>query len=196
MYVDIVNLLIDNNAQIDIANTDGWTALMLASNEGNTDVVNLLLDNNVQTDTINVELHTALIIASGNGHKDVVKLLVRSKINNLEDIPQNDPLQKEPLDKKEQEHLTAIENAIQDRGQLDHTLVHGVFVGPPRSGKDSLMKHLLGEKITDTSPSTEVAENVVHVKIEESFTFAASIEQSNWTRLAYDEEAVHLMKIK
>ena len=95
----------------------------------------------------------------------------------------------------EKEHFIAIEDAIRDRGKLDHTLVHGVFVGPPRSGKDSLMKRLLGEMPTDTSPSTGVAENVVHVKVEESSTFAATVEQSNWTRLAYDEEALHLMKM-
>ena len=57
------------------------------------------------------------------------------------------------------------------------------------------MKRLLGEKIiNDNSPSTGVAENVVHVKVEESSTFAATVDQSNWARLAYDEEAIHLMK--
>ena len=57
------------------------------------------------------------------------------------------------------------------------------------------MRRLLGEKmITDNSPSTGVAESVVHVKVEESSTFAATVELSNWTRLAYDEEALHLMK--
>ena len=95
---------------------------------------------------------------------------------------------------EEEVHLVAIENAINETGTLDHTLVHGVFVGPPRSGKDSLMKHLLGELTPSISPSTGTVETVIHVKVEESCTYAATIGQSNWTRLAYDEEALHLMK--
>ena len=101
----------------------------------------------------------------------------------------------EPRESEEEiAHLKAIESAIIERGTLDHTLVHGVFVGPPRSGKDSVMKRLLGEHVSDLSPSTEAVENVVHVKVEESCTFAATIGPSNWIRLAYDDEALHLMK--
>lgn len=101
----------------------------------------------------------------------------------------------EPHESEEEiTHLSAIKSAIKETGTLDHTLVHGVFVGPPRSGKDSVMKRLLGEHVTDLSPSTGAVENVVHVKVEESCTFAATIGPSNWIRLAYDDEALHLMK--
>ena len=59
------------------------------------------------------------------------------------------------------------------------------------------MKRLLGKKLADdNSPSTGVAENVVqcHVKVEQSSTFAATVEQSSWVSLEYDEEALYLMK--
>ena len=100
------------------------------------------------------------------------------------------------LTQEEETHLIAIENAITETGMLDHTLVHGVFVGPPRSGKDSIMKHLLGQAASKISPSTGpgAAETAIHVKVEESCTFAATVGQSNWTRLEYDEEALHLLK--
>ena len=99
------------------------------------------------------------------------------------------------LTQEEEAHLIAIENAITKTGTLHQTLVHGVFVGPPRSGKDSIMKRLLGQAASKISPSTGAVETAIHVKIEESCTYAAIVGQSNWTRLEYDEEALHLMKM-
>ena len=85
---------------------------------------------------------------------------------------------------------------MEDKGILDHTIVHGVFVGLARSGKDSLMKRLLGKKLSSTSPSTGVAENTVQVKVmEKSTTIAANIEESCWTEMDYDDEAIKLMSI-
>ena len=46
---------------------------------------------------------------------------------------------------QEEEAYRAIENAITKTGTPDHTLVHGVFVGPPRCDKYSMMKRLLGQ---------------------------------------------------
>ena len=57
---------------------------------------------------------------------------------------------------------------------LDHTIVHGVFVGPARSGKNSLMERLLGRMPSSVSPSTGVAESVVQVKVIQKSTRALS----------------------
>ena len=79
---------------------------------------------------------------------------------------------------------------------LDHTIVHGVFVGPARSGKNSLMERLLGRMPSSVSPSTGVAESVVQVKvIQKSTTFAANVEESIWSEMDYDDEAIKLMLI-
>lgn len=82
---------------------------------------------------------------------------------------------------------------MERRGLLDHTIVHGVFVGLARSGKNSSMERLLGGMPSDVSPSTGVAEDVVHVKVEKSNTVAANIETSVWSRMEYDDEAIKLM---
>ena len=204
-HTEVIKLLHEHGAQVDLQNNGGWSALMTASLNGHTEVVKLLNDYGAQLDLLNNDGWSALMVASLNGHIEVVQLLqdLQSddefiEISRMEDdhhLNLNES-QHDSGDEKDLEvHLIAVENAIRDRGKLDHSLVHGVFVGPPRSGKDSLMKRLLGEMPTDTSPSTGVAENVVHVKVEESSTFAATVEQSNWTRLAYDEEALHLMKL-
>ena len=79
---------------------------------------------------------------------------------------------------------------------LDHTIVHGVFVGPARSGKNSLMERLLGRMPSSVSPSTGVAESVVQVKvIQKSATIAANVEESIWSVMDYDDEAIKLMLI-
>ena len=79
---------------------------------------------------------------------------------------------------------------------LDHTIVHGVFVGPARSGKNSLMERLLGRMPSSVSPSTGVAESVVQVKVmQKSATFAANVEESIWSVMDYDDEAIKLMLI-
>lgn len=80
---------------------------------------------------------------------------------------------------EEQKHIEAVQNAMENKGILDHAIVHGVFVGLAHSGKDSLMKRLLGKKLSNISPSTGVAENTVQVKVmKKSSTIAANIEQS------------------
>ena len=77
---------------------------------------------------------------------------------------------------------------------LDHTIVHGVFVGPARSGKNSIMERLLGQMPSTVSPSTGVAESVVHVKvIQKSTTCAANVESSIWSKMGYDDEAIRLI---
>ena len=56
------------------------------------------------------------------------------------------------------------------------------------------MKRFLGEKLSDKSPSTGVAEKVIQVRVEKPTTIAANVEDSKWTRLTeYDDEAVEMM---
>ena len=103
---------------------------------------------------------------------------------------------------EEEKHIAAVQKAMEERGMLDHTIVHGVFVGPARSGKNSLMERLLGRMPSSVSPSTGVAESVVQVKvIQKSATFAASVKEGKctneliWSVMDSDDEAVKLILI-
>ena len=58
------------------------------------------------------------------------------------------------------------------------------------------MKRLLGEMLTGKSPSTGVAENAIHVRVEKSSynTVSACVEDTKWIRLTlYDDEAIDMM---
>ena len=60
------------------------------------------------------------------------------------------------------------------------------FVGPPRSGKSSLMKRIVGERPTPSSTSTGVVNKVVQVVVKSS----ADASDSTWDKLSHDDEAV------
>ena len=76
-WVDITDFLLEIGVDINLQNSDGWTALMYASWRGQTDVVDRLLS----TRQCNVNLKdkkgfTALFLAVENGHLEIVDRLI------------------------------------------------------------------------------------------------------------------------
>ena len=190
-HTDSTELLIECGAEVNLQNSHGISALMAASQANHTDVVKMLLKYGANVNLEDNNGQTAAKVTNDN----VLALFAAISDDGFDTIESEVDLHEEvQLTQEEEAHLLAIENAITETGMLDHTLVHGVFVGPPRSGKDSIMKRLLGQAASKISPSTGAVETAIHVKVEESCTYAATIGQSTWTRLEYDEEALHLMK--
>src|SRR5690606_2102738 len=70
-----------NNANIDIQNSDGDTALMMASQYGNTEIVKLLIENNANIHIKDNNGETALIWALRCGYIKTVKLLIENNAN-------------------------------------------------------------------------------------------------------------------
>ena len=91
----------------------------------------------------------------------------------LEDTKESDEDSSESI--HEAEHLAAVKQAMKIKGILEHTLAHGVLVGPAGSGKSSLMSRLVGEKPSSTSPSTGVANRVVQVEARKSSSIAVNV---------------------
>jgi ankyrin repeat protein/GTPase SAR1 family protein len=192
-HTKVVRLLLKHGANVNLQDNNGHHSLMAACQTNHTDVVKLLLNHRAD---INLEDKNGQTAAKFTNNDDIIALFAANigddKFDAIEsEVDLHEEVQ---LTQEEETHLIAIENAIIETGTLDHTLLHGVFVGPPRSGKDSVMKRLLGEIAPNTSPSTGAVETAIHVKVEESCTYAATIGNSKWTRLEYDEEALHLMK--
>uniref|UniRef100_A0A0G4HJE4 Uncharacterized protein n=1 Tax=Chromera velia CCMP2878 TaxID=1169474 RepID=A0A0G4HJE4_9ALVE len=78
-HTEIVRLLVDARANVDLQHTNGTTALIQSSNKGHTDIVRLLLHANASVDMQDKAGYSALMWASTNGHTDVVRLLVDAK---------------------------------------------------------------------------------------------------------------------
>ena len=94
----------------------------------------------------------------------------------------------------EAQHLAAVEKAMRVKGELEHTIAHGAFVGPAGSGKSSLMSRLAGEMPSSTSPSTGVAEQVVQVEVKRSSSIAVSADSANWVKILYNNEAIRVIE--
>ena len=76
-HADLVKMLIENDANINIQDWDGKTALMLASEKGHLAVVEELLQGDAYIDMEDNDDRTALMLASEKGQRDVVGELLK-----------------------------------------------------------------------------------------------------------------------
>ena len=88
-----------------------------------------------------------------------------------------------------------MEEAIRNKGTINQTIAHGVIVGPGRSGKNTLMNRLLGKRSDPDSRSlsTGVMEAVVKVEVKKMSTDTEAVNDLEWQRLEYNEEALELI---
>ena len=92
--------------------------------------------------------------------------------------------------------ICVMEESIKKKGTINHTIAHGVIVGPGRSGKNTLMSRLMGNgppEPDSISPSTGVLENIVKVEVKKLCTVATAVSNLEWKKLKYDEEALELI---
>lgn len=84
---EVVDLLIQNNARLDIADGSGSTALHLAASRGHVEVLGLLLAENVDIEARNTHGRTALWIAADQSQFDATQMLLtmRAKVNSRAD---------------------------------------------------------------------------------------------------------------
>ncbi|XP_063412665.1 putative ankyrin repeat protein RF_0381 [Mytilus trossulus] len=75
---DIVNLLLQNNADVSYLNVVGESALYVACKRGNTDTVNVLLQNNADIAKCNITGESPLYVACKGGYIATVKLLIQN----------------------------------------------------------------------------------------------------------------------
>ena len=75
-HTRIVEILLLNEAQVNLKDSNGYNALSTASTEGNTEVVKLLLDHDARVDLQDNNGWSALILASTEGHNEIVQLLL------------------------------------------------------------------------------------------------------------------------
>ena len=77
-HSEVVSILLKANADPSIAESDGWTPLIIASQNGHKDTVDLLIDAKAGVNVQANDGKTALYIASQNGHFEVVSILLKA----------------------------------------------------------------------------------------------------------------------
>ncbi len=78
-HANIVQIILDQGADINISNEAGDSAIMIASASGSANVVQRLLNTGAMPDLDNSNGETALMLAAQNGNADVVKILLDNK---------------------------------------------------------------------------------------------------------------------
>lgn len=88
------------------------------------------------------------------------------------------------------EFIKAIEEAIEKSGKINRKLAHSMFVGPPGSGKSSLIQRLLGRMCKKFSESTGVCDSIIFVDFEEinpaHFHSATILDSDKWEEIDYE----------
>ncbi|XP_019616149.1 PREDICTED: ankyrin repeat domain-containing protein 2-like [Branchiostoma belcheri] len=82
-HVKVVELLIKNQADLNVANKDGDTGLHVACREGHVKVVELLIKNQADLNVANKTGDTGLHVACSGGHDKVAELLIRNRADLL-----------------------------------------------------------------------------------------------------------------
>jgi ankyrin repeat protein len=79
--LDVVSFLIDRGADVNAADSHGWTALMMASMEGHLEIARFLLNKGAQVNGMDEYGGTALMAACQLGRHDVAALLIDRDAN-------------------------------------------------------------------------------------------------------------------
>ena len=75
--VGVMKLLIENGADLNMTDKDGWTALMGATVQGHMESVKLLLEQGVEVNAKNNNGETALVMAAGMKHEEIMHALIQ-----------------------------------------------------------------------------------------------------------------------
>ena len=71
-----MNILYQNDANVNVADKDGYTPLILAAHTGHTEIVNILYQNGANVDAAVNNGFNGLIVAAQNGHTEIVNIVV------------------------------------------------------------------------------------------------------------------------
>ena len=93
-----------------------------------------------------------------------------------------------------QQFIKAIEDAITKSGKINRRLAHSIVIGPPGSGKSSMIDRLLKRLRRRIAKSTGVCNSVIIVDINEinpsSFHVATGIDTETWKEVDYEVSIV------
>ena len=115
-------------------------------------------------------------------HQDSIELLLYT-------------LDEKKIEAESQEFIKAVEQAIAKSGKISRKLAHSIIIGPPGSGKSSLIDRLLKRLRKKFSKSTGVCNSVIVVDIDEinpSVLYSATgMDSETWKEVDYEVSIVN-----
>eukprot|EP00057_Strongylocentrotus_purpuratus_P029946 XP_780286.3 PREDICTED: ankyrin repeat domain-containing protein 39-like [Strongylocentrotus purpuratus] len=136
--LDVVKYLV-SVGEVNKGDTDGWTALHGASQNGHLDVTRYLISQGAQMNKGNNDGRTALHIASHKGHLDVTKYLIsRGAEVNKEDNNGRPPLH----GAAQNGHLDVTEYLISQKAELDQNDLKAIHLAI-QHGHTSIIEKLV-----------------------------------------------------
>ena len=153
----ILQLLLENNANLNLQTNTGWTGLMYATLLGKSEILNLLLQHNAD---INIKKysngHTALAYACSTGNEPVVKPLIK----NSADVNSMGNDGTTPLYiASENGHLPVVERLLQKKADPNTPRDDGatpLFIAS-QNGHLPVVERLLREKADPNTPANDGA---------------------------------------
>ncbi len=102
-------------------------------------------------------------------------------------------------DDTEEDFIRRINEAFRCGEEIARRLAHAMLVGPPGSGKSSLMHRLLHRKARKSTTSTDVAESIVTIEVrldEKQSTFhAAVVIDGEWMEFEFSDSLLSHMSL-
>ena len=99
------------------------------------------------------------------------------------------------IEAESKEFIKAVEQAIAKSGKISRKLAHSIIIGPPGSGKSSLIDRLLKRLRKKFSKSTGVCNSVIVVDIDEInpsvFYSATGMDSETWKEVDYEVSIVN-----
>ena len=191
-HEETVWVLLQNGAQIDVQNNAGQSALMMASEKGNTEIVSLLLQNGTKIDQEDNDGWFPLMIASREGNTDTVSLLLQYGANvNMLRMMQEPPAS---MAASYSEHPGTISFILQKNNNMHgwsslmiaclngHTetalllIQNGADVD--KQDKDGMSSLMLASQNGHTETAACLLQNGAHVNMQSKDGWSASIKAS------------------
>jgi ankyrin repeat protein len=168
-HIDVVKLLLNYGAGINIARNDGATPLILAAQEGHIDVVKLLLDKGAEVDKAMNDGTTPLIVAAENGCLELVKLLIDkgAEVNKKALISEMTPL----MMAVQTVHIETVNYLIKRGADVSATTYAGFssLTMATSHGHKDIIKVLLKTHDIDLSDKQESNNYLLQLAIEKGF---------------------------
>ncbi len=136
---ELLKLLLDHGAEVDLQDSDGSSALMVASGARNIEVVKLLLEHNAQVHLADKNGVTALALASASESPEIVRLLIThgKKENDTEN-------KSTPLSEREHPQATSAIGHPKDPNSHDDQVVI-TTASAPAQGEQEIPRSKTGE---------------------------------------------------